>query len=81
MVTLVSGKAVWMGEKEKERQREKMAERKGKEEEKAEKGGFLEDQKVFFSFFLLHCTARRILVPRPGTEPMPPPVHAWILNE
>ena len=56
MVTLVSGKAVWMGEKE--RQREKMAERKGKEEEKAEKGGFLDDQKVFFSFFFtsLHST-------------------------
>ena len=59
MVTLVSGKAVWMGEKEKERQREKMAERKGKEEEKAEKGGFLEDQKVFFSFFF-YFTAQHV---------------------
>lgn len=39
MVTLVSGKAVWMGEKEKERQREKKAERKGKEEEKDKEGG------------------------------------------
>ena len=48
MVTLVSGRVVWMGEKDKERKREKMAEKKGKEEEKAEKGGFLEDQKVFF---------------------------------
>ena len=37
MVTLVSGRVVWMGEKDKERKREKMAEKKGKEEEKAEK--------------------------------------------
>ena len=51
MVTLVSGRVVWMGEKDKERKTEKMAEKKGKEEEKAEKGGFLEDQKAFFFFF------------------------------
>ena len=58
MVTLVSGRVVWMGEKDKERKREKMAEKKGKEEEKAEKGGFLEDQKVFFFFF--NFTAQHI---------------------
>ena len=81
-MTLVSGKAVWTGEKEKERQRENMAERKGKEEEKDKEGGnSWKIRRSFFFFFLIHCTACRFLVPRPGTEPMPPPVHVCILNE
>ena len=58
-----------------------MAERKGKEEEKDKEGGNSWKVRRSFFFFLLHCTACRFLVPRPGTEPMPPPVHVWILNE
>ena len=51
-MTLVSGKAVWMGEKEKERQRENMAERKGKEEEKDKEGGnSWKIRRSFFFFF------------------------------
>ena len=51
-MTLVSGKAVWTGEKEKERQRENMAERKGKEEEKDKEGGnSWKIRRSFFFFF------------------------------
>ena len=31
-------------------------------------------------FVLLHCTAYRILVPQPGTEPVPPAMQAQSLN-
>ena len=34
----------------------------------------------FFFFFLLHYAACRILVPRPGTEPLHPAVEAWNPN-
>ena len=30
--------------------------------------------------YLPHCTASKILVPRPGVEPVPPPVEAQSLN-
>ena len=35
---------------------------------------------LFLFFFLPHCTACRILVPRPGIEPVPSAVEAWSLN-
>ena len=34
----------------------------------------------FVFFFLLHCSAFWILVPRAGIEPMLPAVELWILN-
>ena len=35
---------------------------------------------LLFKFFLLHCVARRILLPQPEMEPAPPAVEAQILN-
>lgn len=56
-----------------------MAEKKKKgRRKKAEKGDSWKVKKVFF-LFLLHCTAHRILVPRPGTEPMPHSVRIGFL--
>ena len=38
------------------------------------------DGMVLFIYFLTHHAVYRILVPRPGMEPMPPAVEAQILN-
>ena len=35
---------------------------------------------LFLFYFLQHHSARRILIPWPRTEPMPPAVEAWSLN-
>ena len=37
-------------------------------------------KKNFFFFFWPRCVACGILVPRPGIEPVPPPLGVWSLN-
>ena len=60
MVTLVSGKAVWMGEKEKEAEREDGRKKREGGRESREGGIPGRSEGFFFFFFFFHFTAQHV---------------------